>query len=175
MSSIHSFTKWHLNVVLNRKHAHNSFQSSDSPPLSHLRIIQKYVNASEGVPSLHSANTLMFGDFSAVIVGFDACTYSSDNKSDWCTLLSFWDKDSALCGFSSSLSNTQNRSIHIVQTVILMWILYVFDKVNLIRSTCSMPSDWLTLVHINAFHRVHVMLFIFKFVSLIGFWANYAF
>lgn len=43
-----------------------------------------------------------------------------------------------------------------------MWILYVFDKVNLIRSTCSMSSDWLTLMHINAFHRVHVMLFYFQ-------------
>ncbi len=71
MSSIHSFTKcfkvgFSDNVVLNRKHAHYSFQSSDSPPLSHSRIIQKYeyVNAFEGV---HSANTLMFGDFSVLM------------------------------------------------------------------------------------------------------------
>lgn len=34
-----------------------------------------------------------------------------------------------------------------------MWILYVLDKVNWIRSNCSMSSDLLALVHINVFHR----------------------
>ncbi len=156
MSSIHSFTKcfkvgFSDNVVLNRKHAHYSFQSSDSPPLSHLRIIQNAcINAFKG---MHSANTLMFGDFSVLMnahihqitKAIDARYCPFETRTRPFVVLA------VLCP-----KHKTDRYIQFKR-----WFKCGFFM-SLIRSTCSMPSDWLTLVHINAFHRVHVMLFDFQ-------------